>query len=119
MSWRDSHRKYWILDDEHNVVEVPVLQWATWYETADRHVSDTETKLHRVSTVFLGLDHRFYGDGPPLLFETMTFDHNGEDCGCWRYASWDDAVTGHAAAVRTIEKKEAEAEAIVAGLMDR
>jgi hypothetical protein len=26
-----------------------------------------------ISTVFLGLDHRHFGDGPPLLFETMVF----------------------------------------------
>lgn len=29
--------------------------------------------LVRVSTVFLGIDHRFGGDGPPVLFETMIF----------------------------------------------
>lgn len=27
-----------------------------------------------VSTVFLAIDHRFMGDGPPILFESMVFD---------------------------------------------
>lgn len=26
-----------------------------------------------VSTVWLGLNHRFYGDGPPIIFESMMF----------------------------------------------
>ena len=51
-----------------------------------------------VSTIFIGIDHRHYGKGPPLLFETMIF--NGPLDGYqWRYASWDDASTGHRAAV--------------------
>jgi hypothetical protein len=51
--------------------------------------------------VFLGLDHRFSGKGPPLLFETMAFE--GEDWAaidCVRYAAWEDAEIGHAAMVR-------------------
>ena len=47
-----------------------------------------------VSTVFLGLDHRWFGDGPPLVFETMVFggefDHEQE-----RYGSWAAAEAGH------------------------
>ena len=50
------------------------LIWARWFETADRRVALTEVSGIRVSTVFLGLDYRFSGEGPPLLlFETMTF----------------------------------------------
>lgn len=32
-----------------------------------------------ISTVFLGTDHSFYPDGPPLLWETM-MEKNGERC---------------------------------------
>jgi len=53
----------------------------------------------RVSTVFLGVDHRHFGGGPPLLFETMIFG-GPLDLSCWRYASWDDAEVGHAMAVK-------------------
>jgi hypothetical protein len=49
--------------------------------------------------VFLGLDHRFGGSGPPLLFETMIFG-GPLDEEMWRYSSWDAAEAGHAAAVR-------------------
>lgn len=55
---------------------VPVenlLEWGRWLQTSDRHVAETFIGEHRVSTVFLGLDHNYCGDGPPLLFETMAF----------------------------------------------
>lgn len=46
-----------------------------------------------VSTVFLGLDMSF-GDGDPLLFETMVF--NGPlDNEMDRYSSWVEAEAGH------------------------
>lgn len=50
-----------------------------------------------VSTVWLGLNHQ-YGDGPPLIFETMIFggENDGEQ---WRYATEEEAEAGHAAAV--------------------
>lgn len=56
----------------------------------------------RVSTVWLGLDHRFGGDGPPLIFETMVFPKkNGNwlddyrDVDCQRYATEAEALAGH------------------------
>jgi hypothetical protein len=54
-----------------------------------------------VSTVFLGLDHQF-GEGPPLLFETMVFAQ--QDMGrealealTQRYSTWHEAEQGHEA----------------------
>jgi hypothetical protein len=71
-------------------------------ETADRQVAKTIQGDVRVSTVFLGLDHRHWGEGPPLLFETLVFrgDDGGSDM--VRYSSWDDAEAGHAAMVRRV-----------------
>lgn len=49
----------------------------------------------RVSTVYLyGLDHQ-YGDGPPVLWETMVFAHGG-DVAMDRYTTFADAEQGHA-----------------------
>jgi hypothetical protein len=51
-----------------------------------------------VSTTFLGIDHGFgFGDGPPVLFETMIFGgpHNDYQ---ERYCSWAEAELGHALA---------------------
>lgn len=67
-----------------------LLEWARWFETADRHVMRTRIldDLCEVSTVFLGLDHGF-GEGRPLLFETMAFwwparyDSHQQRCSTW------------------------------------
>jgi hypothetical protein len=101
--------KHYILDADNQIVESDFMTWAMWLEDANRIVGYTEiTSECLVSTVFLGLDHRFFGKGPPLLFETMIFggplDHE-----TWRYSSWDDAETGHAVAVRKARKAMAVA----------
>ena len=76
------------------VVKVDLMEWATTLETMDRQVArDTLPGDVQVSTVFLGLDHSF-GNGPPLLFETMVFggDHDQEQ---ERYTTWEEAEDGH------------------------
>jgi hypothetical protein len=50
-----------------------------------------------VSTVFLCLDHGF-GDGPPVLFETMIFG-GPNDQYQERYFTWEQAEKGHAVAL--------------------
>ena len=61
--------------DLHNrpVLETDCLKWAKWFETASRTVAREKVGRSEVSTVFLGLDHRFTADGPPILWETMVF----------------------------------------------
>lgn len=83
----------YILDGKTPVECDDILKWGEWFETADRHVAKTEKDEIKVSTVFLGIDHSF-GDGPPLLFETMIF--GGEhDKDMWRYSTWNEAEEGH------------------------
>jgi hypothetical protein len=67
-------RLHWKLDAAGEPVcfEGDFLEWAEWFETADRIVARDEIGDQTVSTVFLGLDHAFCG-GPPVLFETMVF----------------------------------------------
>ena len=79
------------------VVPAELLEWAMWFETADRKVAETELANGLlVSTVFLGADHQF-GEGVPLLFETMVFPGGGnlDEQDCDRYSTWDEAVAGH------------------------
>lgn len=78
-----------------------LLMWADWFGTADRHVGIEERDGIKVSTVFLGLDHNFLLDGPPLLFETMVFggEFEGEQ---ERYSTWDEAELGHRAMVAKV-----------------
>lgn len=99
-------RRY-VLDAEHRPVPIrSLLQWAEWFENIDnRTVGYTQINSQvTVSTIFLGLDHRYDERGPPLLFETMVFG-GPLDHATWRYASWDDAEAGHQAAVRKARRR--------------
>jgi hypothetical protein len=78
-------------------------EWAEWFETADCHVAKTQVAPEVfISTVFLGMDHRFMDDGPPVLFETMVFrGGNGEEQE--RYCTWNEAEVGHAMMVKRVQ----------------
>jgi hypothetical protein len=100
-----------------------LTEWGQFMEGDKRLVARTGNDVKWVSTVFIGIDHRFWGGGPPLLFETMAFVHEGrtiddlrggrkrvpETIGEERYSSWDDAETGHKAMVRKVFGKLAVA----------
>lgn len=117
---------YWIMDEEHVLHSTTLDGWAAWFAKRGpdaRRVAQTETQFFMISTVFLGIDHQF-GEGPPLVFETMVFardpHHDAElgfsvheDFDQIRYATWDDAVTGHQTAVRRCELREAQGIAMV------
>lgn len=76
-------------------VPADLMTWARWLETADRHVDDITIGRYRISTVFLGSDHQF-GEGPPLIFETMVFvDGGSEDLWCERCTTWEQAEEMH------------------------
>jgi hypothetical protein len=102
--------------DGHTPVRVPdVITWGRWFNGANRHVAVTDHPLFWVSTVFLGINHNFGFRGPPILFETMTFErgeHGGElegEDGFCRYSCWDDAEAGHYAIVRRLTERAARA----------
>lgn len=61
------------------VVCPDLMEWAEFMETGERQVLESFIDKYRVSTVFLGLDHRSpMNDGPPILFETMIFLNSPE-----------------------------------------
>jgi hypothetical protein len=95
--------KYILADDSHTPIPVDdVIQWADAFKKQDRHVAEDFIDDVKVSTVFLGLNHNFGGDGPPILWETMVF--GGENSG-WmgRYTSYDSALIGHKIVVELIK----------------
>jgi len=87
----------YVLDADNNPVKVATIEeWARFFENdSNRRVGFTQiTSQVEVSTVFLGIDHRFGGDGPPILFETIVFGGD-DDENTWRYCTWDEAKAGH------------------------
>lgn len=102
--------------------------WRAGYEIVSRllrdmsykRVAETTIAGMWVSTVWLGLDHGFSflpgDDRRPIIFETMIFDHSGDEPGgegvadwlgawdgqCWRYATEAEAIAGHAEVVNMV-----------------
>lgn len=90
---------WYILGPDHEVVRADVATWDAWYcDFGRRIVGQTDVGGYLVSTVFLGLDHRFDGDGQPVVFETLVFGTGGWADSQWRYSTWDEAAQGHARA---------------------
>lgn len=80
-----------------------LLTWGKWFQDANRQIVRSEIGDVTVSTVFLGLDHGFVPDDPPVLFETMVFggiaDQYQE-----RYQTRDEAIAGHERIVEMVKE---------------
>ena len=84
--------RHYILDKEGNAHPTDVMTWARWFEEKNlRVVGQTEIGAFFVSTVFLGIDHRFGGEGPPILWETYVFHSPDGDSRMRRYCSRSEA----------------------------
>lgn len=98
---------YYLLKGDQIVPVADVLEWARWFENSNKRVGDTLYNNTRVSTVFLGLDHRFrlpgFDDGPPIVFETMVFGNQNSpqrmerfiDKSCDRCSTYSEAIWQH------------------------
>lgn len=86
---------YYTLDG-HTPVPCDLLTWGRMFEDAEgRTVAQDSIGEFRVSTVFLGMNHSF-GDGPPLLFETMIFGGRYDDDEYQtRCTTWEEAEEMH------------------------
>lgn len=85
---------YYRLNDDHTVTKVDLMEWAENMETENTRVACTDLGDGRhIATVFLGLDHRWYRPGPPLIFETTMY--GGEDDYLVRYSTYEQALRGH------------------------
>lgn len=92
--------KHYILKDK-KLVEVDLMTWAKFFEEDDRIVGNFKFNQVMVSTVFLGIDHSF-GQGPPLLFETMIFGGK-HDQYMDRYSTYKEAERGHKKAIALVK----------------
>lgn len=95
---------YYYLDQDHNVIPcVDVHEWSSKFVEHMRRVRFDEVDKSQISTVFLGLDHN-WGEGPPVVFETMIFSDNADiDSYMARYSTWDEAVKGHELTVQAVK----------------
>lgn len=96
----------YILIGQTPVEEPDVIKWATWFNSADRIVAQTEVPGGIISTVFLGADHNWSRVGPPLFFETMAF-LDGDSADCRRTSTWLEAERMHEAMVAAMIARRA------------
>ena len=95
--------KNYILGKNHELIETDLLTWARFFEDIkNRRVAEDIIDGVRISTVFLGIDHNF-GNGEPLLFETMIFGGDNYDYQ-ERYATWTEAEAGHQRAIELVKE---------------
>jgi len=80
-----------------------LMEWAS--STDDKRVAYTKVDDTTISTVWLEFNHQ-YGDGPPLIFETMVFGgpFNEEQI---RYSTEAEAVAGHDQMVALVREAQA------------
>lgn len=80
-------------------------EWASLFQDMDyRVVAKDEVGTARVSTVWLGINHRYDDSGPPIIFETLVFE-GALDGEMWRYETEQAALAGH---MRVVEMVKAE-----------
>ena len=81
-----------------------LMEWARWFETTNRQIKRDVFANGEItiSTVFLGMVHGF-GEGPPILFETMIFGGKYDDYQT-RCSTWDEAEKMHQDAIDLIKQ---------------
>ncbi len=89
--------RFYILNDDKTVSGTnDVDSWSKHLEGKGRFIKqETINKSIWISTVFLGIDHS-WGNGPPILFETMVFkDPCMDSVTQERYYTYEEAIEGH------------------------
>jgi hypothetical protein len=93
-------REWYILEGK---IPIPcdLQTFACWVEQhgKEKIVEQEEVGHYWVSTVFLGINYS-WSDSPPLLFETMVFDHSSKEHPydrLWieRTSTWEMALEAH------------------------
>lgn len=103
MSVLDKDGKMLYLDWDSNPIDTMTWAKMSAQDKFKRVAEDTiyiDGKKIWISTVWLGLDHN-WGDGPPLIFETMVF-REGKGDEMERYTTVEQAREGHQAMVEKI-----------------
>jgi len=87
---------------------ITLQEWSTKFEDVEyKRVAESHVGPLWVSTVWLGSDHRFTGEGPPIIFETMVFNQDDDNPWdeeiCVRYCTEEEALKGHQEVVDSLQ----------------
>jgi hypothetical protein len=101
--------RWYILDDDDTPIPSNITDYVEWEKAnPERRIvkQDVVGDIH-VSTVFLGLDHRWWSSDTPVLWETMIFEGK-HDQYQERYTSYKDALEGHKKALNLVKNETEE-----------
>lgn len=86
---------------------ITLLEWAALFEKRERKVANDFINGYRISTIWMGIDHNF-GEGAPLIFETMIFPNSSEieklNHYQERYSTLEEAEKGHKKACNLVKR---------------
>lgn len=102
----EPHPQYWY-DAEGQPITVTAAE-ALMADIHARRVALDDVSGWCVSTVHTVLDQNVFGDGPPLIFETMIFDANGESVHEIRTPNRQAALDAHRRACAEVPQLQAE-----------
>ena len=99
--------KYWILDEDNIPVSTSsIIEWGEFMQSEKKIIQQNKVDEYVLSTVFLGVDHRWIGSPDPVLFETMLFDGKGDPVFTNRYFTYDQARAFHNEYLALLIKKD-------------
>lgn len=102
----------YVLNADNSVTRMDdLVEWSRRFETDERRIAQTRMPDGRwVSTVFLGLDHRFGEGGSPLVFETMVFpsEKNLDEEWVQRCSTYAQALEQHKRGVAEAQRLHRE-----------
>jgi hypothetical protein len=93
---------FYALDENKKPFPISIEDLAEVYGDTNSRVTKQDTIGDvMISTVFLVIDHRFSGEGDPVLWETMIFGgkHDGYQ---ERYTSHEEALKGHERSINLV-----------------
>lgn len=90
----------------HKTIPVDYGTYIKKAEHQNRIVAKSTIGDYLVSTVFLGLDHQWEDEGPPLLFETMVFGKGPLDERLERCTTWKEAEVMHEKMCEEVRQQE-------------
>lgn len=96
------------INENGKIIEKELLRWEKWFENIDnRIVKQDNIGKYFISTVFLGLDFNVFGEGEPLLFETMVKNKENEKWTDYqkRYSTYNEALKCHNELLNNVKGK--------------
>lgn len=99
-----SYGSNYFLNDDKTYRLCTLREWVKQFELIDnRRVGYDYINECEVSTVWLGIDHNYIYNGPPILFETMVFLDGISNIYQERYSTWQEAEEGHQRAIQWVK----------------